>query len=76
MTKSSVMRIYSIDRNVIECEVWVFVMKKDQNGIYQETSVIDRFDKEFVLDDDYMDEFTQLCNERQRMEYLSSLMNK
>ena len=76
MTKSSVMRIYSIDRNVIECEVWVFVMKKDQNGIYQETSVIDRFDKEIVLDDDYMDEFTQLCNERQRMKYLSSLMNK
>lgn len=28
MYKNSVMNIRSIDRNVVNCEVWVFVMKK------------------------------------------------
>ena len=28
MYKDTVMNIRSIDRNVVNCEVWVFVMKK------------------------------------------------
>ena len=77
MYKNSVMNIRSIDRNVVNCEVWVFVMKKGQNGIYeQSSSVIDKFDKEIELSDEQMEKLGGFCNDRLREECLTKLINK
>ena len=77
MYKYIVLNIRSIDRNVVNCEVWVFGVKKGKNGIYEQISfVIDKFYKEIELSDEQMEKLGGFCNDRLREEYLTKLINK